>query len=67
MCCVLSGRYLKFSRELSQTPWLIGGKLKCESSVEQLIAKELMPVLGAEGELELVLGAECELELVLGV
>lgn len=47
--CLL-GRYCKFSRELSQTPWLLHGELKCASSVEELIAGPLMPVLGATGE-----------------
>lgn len=31
------GRYNKWSRNLSQTPWLIKGKRKTESSVEELI------------------------------
>lgn len=43
----VAGRYRKFNREVSQTPWLLHGELKCLSSVEELIAGPLMPVLGA--------------------
>uniref|UniRef100_A0A8C6SL11 tRNA pseudouridine synthase Pus10 n=1 Tax=Neogobius melanostomus TaxID=47308 RepID=A0A8C6SL11_9GOBI len=34
----IAGRYNKFSRSLPQTPWLIGGERRMESSVEELIA-----------------------------
>uniref|UniRef100_A0A2P2I6V8 tRNA pseudouridine(55) synthase n=1 Tax=Hirondellea gigas TaxID=1518452 RepID=A0A2P2I6V8_9CRUS len=44
----VAGRYCKFSRELSQTPWMIDGKLKCSSSVEQLIAGQIMTALLAQ-------------------
>ncbi|CAL1296093.1 unnamed protein product [Larinioides sclopetarius] len=33
----LGGRYNKYSRELSQTPWLVDGERKMESSVNELI------------------------------
>lgn len=33
----LAGRYCKYSRELSQTPWLIEGERKMKNSVEELI------------------------------
>eukprot|EP00039_Didymoeca_costata_P006890 m.94324 g.94324 ORF g.94324 m.94324 type:complete len:491 (-) comp13440_c0_seq2:198-1670(-) len=34
----VGGRYLKFSRHLSQTPWVIDGERKSEHSVEELLA-----------------------------
>ena len=37
----ISGRYLKYSRFLSQTPWEIEGKKIFESSVEEIIAHHL--------------------------
>ncbi|GIY95708.1 tRNA pseudouridine synthase Pus10 [Caerostris extrusa] len=33
----LGGRYNKYSRELSQTPWILDGERKMESSVNELI------------------------------
>eukprot|EP01103_Thecamoeba_quadrilineata_P010447 TRINITY_DN225_c0_g1_i1.p1 TRINITY_DN225_c0_g1~~TRINITY_DN225_c0_g1_i1.p1 ORF type:complete len:277 (-),score=56.57 TRINITY_DN225_c0_g1_i1:27-857(-) len=36
-----TGRYNKYSRTLSQTPWLIDGKRKTETSVEELIGLPL--------------------------
>ncbi|XP_075993042.1 tRNA pseudouridine synthase Pus10 [Genypterus blacodes] len=39
-----AGRYNKFSRSLPQTPWVIDGERRMESSVEELIAA---PVLSA--------------------
>ena len=37
----LGGRYCKYSRDLSQTPWVIEGVRKCETSVEELISGKL--------------------------
>uniref|UniRef100_A0A4W3GLD0 tRNA pseudouridine(55) synthase n=1 Tax=Callorhinchus milii TaxID=7868 RepID=A0A4W3GLD0_CALMI len=37
----VAGRYNKFSRNLPQTPWVIDGERKMESSVEELIAEPL--------------------------
>ena len=37
----ISGRYNKYSRTLSQTPWVIEGQRKSESSVEELICTEI--------------------------
>ena len=37
----IGGRYLKFSRSLSQTPWFINGKRKGDLSVEELISQPL--------------------------
>ena len=36
-----TGRYNKYSRTLSQTPWIIEGHRKSESSVEELICTEI--------------------------
>ncbi|XP_055880205.1 tRNA pseudouridine synthase Pus10-like [Biomphalaria glabrata] len=38
----IAGRYLKFSRELSQTPWLIDGKRIMEGSVQELICEPII-------------------------
>lgn len=37
----LGGRYLKYSRSLSQTPWFIEDERKGESSVEELICRKI--------------------------
>lgn len=37
----VAGRYQKFSRELSQTPWILNGKRIMESSVQELIMVEV--------------------------
>jgi len=39
--CFIGGRYCKFSRELPQTPWLINGVRKCETSIEEIIGERL--------------------------
>eukprot|EP00049_Salpingoeca_infusionum_P007406 m.120275 g.120275 ORF g.120275 m.120275 type:complete len:489 (+) comp13685_c0_seq1:39-1505(+) len=41
----VAGRYLKFSRELSQTPWFIGTERKSDSSVSEAIWGELSNVV----------------------
>ncbi|XP_011894895.1 PREDICTED: putative tRNA pseudouridine synthase Pus10 isoform X1 [Cercocebus atys] len=43
-----SGRYNKYSRNLPQTPWIIDGERKLESSVEELISDHLLAVFKAE-------------------
>ena len=40
----VGGRYCKYSRDLSQTPWLIGGVRKSESSVQELICGPIQRV-----------------------
>ncbi|XP_006817042.1 tRNA pseudouridine synthase Pus10-like [Saccoglossus kowalevskii] len=47
--CVFSGRYNKYSRLLSQTPWILEGERKTESSVEELICEKIKDVLQADG------------------
>eukprot|EP00117_Sycon_ciliatum_P026693 scpid47608/ scgid3672/ Putative tRNA pseudouridine synthase Pus10; Coiled-coil domain-containing protein 139; tRNA pseudouridine 55 synthase; tRNA pseudouridylate synthase; tRNA-uridine isomerase len=37
----IAGRYCKYSRELSQTPWLIDGQRKTETSVQEIICDPL--------------------------
>lgn len=37
----IGGRYNKLSRVLSQTPWIVDGKRKSESSVEELICEKI--------------------------
>ncbi|XP_035602752.1 tRNA pseudouridine synthase Pus10-like isoform X2 [Oncorhynchus keta] len=45
----VAGRYNKFSRTLPQTPWVIDGERRMESSVEELIAAPLFSSFRAEG------------------
>nr|XP_008119303.1 PREDICTED: putative tRNA pseudouridine synthase Pus10 isoform X1 [Anolis carolinensis]XP_008119304.1 PREDICTED: putative tRNA pseudouridine synthase Pus10 isoform X1 [Anolis carolinensis] len=44
----VAGRYNKYSRMLPQTPWIIDGERKMESSVEELISEHLMAVFKAD-------------------
>ncbi|XP_066468029.1 tRNA pseudouridine synthase Pus10 [Tiliqua scincoides] len=44
----VAGRYNKYSRTLPQTPWIIDGERKMESSVEELILEHLMAVFKAD-------------------
>ncbi|XP_076794129.1 tRNA pseudouridine synthase Pus10 isoform X2 [Arvicanthis niloticus] len=44
----VAGRYNKYSRNLPQTPWIIDGERKMESSVEELISDHLLAVFKAE-------------------
>ncbi|XP_012877998.1 PREDICTED: putative tRNA pseudouridine synthase Pus10 isoform X2 [Dipodomys ordii] len=44
----VAGRYNKYSRNLPQTPWIIDGERKLESSVEELISDHLLTVFKAE-------------------
>ncbi|KAK7834523.1 hypothetical protein U0070_017709 [Myodes glareolus] len=46
----LAGRYNKYSRNLPQTPWIIDGERKMESSVEELISDHLLAVFKAESK-----------------
>ncbi|KAG0190863.1 putative tRNA pseudouridine synthase Pus10 [Apophysomyces sp. BC1034] len=39
--CLVGGRYLKYSREYSQTPWAIRGKKLAENSVSECIGEVL--------------------------
>jgi len=54
----VGGRYCKYSRHLPQTPWLIKGVRKCETSVEELIAVKLKEYLGCEETKFLASGRE---------
>ncbi|KAJ6667085.1 hypothetical protein lerEdw1_019089 [Lerista edwardsae] len=44
----VAGRYNKYSRTLPQTPWIIDGERKMESSVEELILEHLMVTFKAD-------------------
>lgn len=46
----VAGRYNKYSRMLSQTPWIIEGIRKTESSVEELIAEKIVEIYHASGK-----------------
>ena len=41
----LAGRYNKYSRSLSQTPWVVDGVKKAETSVEELMYDQLLPMV----------------------
>ncbi|XP_077380326.1 tRNA pseudouridine synthase Pus10 isoform X2 [Festucalex cinctus] len=45
----VAGRYNKFCRSLPQTPWLIDGQRRMESSVEELIAAPVLAAFAAQG------------------
>ncbi|MBN3304819.1 PUS10 synthase, partial [Amia calva] len=45
----VAGRYNKYCRTLPQTPWVIDGERKMESSVEELISEHLLANFRAEG------------------
>jgi len=47
----LVGRYNKFSRTLSQTPWVIDGQRRMESSVQEIISESLQTASKAERNL----------------
>lgn len=44
----IGGRYTKFNRQLSQTPWLINGEKKMETSVQELICALIIEHTKAE-------------------
>mmetsp|Transcript_129137 Transcript_129137/g.251450 ORF Transcript_129137/g.251450 Transcript_129137/m.251450 type:complete len:558 (+) Transcript_129137:29-1702(+) len=44
----LSGRYVKLSRRIPQSPWIIDGERKGESSVEELVTGPLAKLFGAK-------------------
>uniref|UniRef100_A0A3Q2D632 tRNA pseudouridine(55) synthase n=1 Tax=Cyprinodon variegatus TaxID=28743 RepID=A0A3Q2D632_CYPVA len=45
----IAGRYNKFCRSLPQTPWVIDGERRMESSVEELIAAPILSAFRADG------------------
>ena len=48
-CIYVAGRYLKFSRQLSQTPWLIDGERKMEGSIQDFITDEIHKKINCKG------------------
>ncbi|KAI7728098.1 hypothetical protein M8C21_032973, partial [Ambrosia artemisiifolia] len=45
----IGGRYLKLSRNVSQTRWIIDDERKGEASVEELIGENILPVCKGDG------------------
>ncbi|KAJ0851888.1 putative pseudouridine synthase, catalytic domain superfamily, tRNA pseudouridine synthase Pus10 [Helianthus annuus] len=45
----IGGRYLKLSRNVSQTRWIIDDERKGEASVEELIGENILPMCKGEG------------------
>ncbi|KAL4579039.1 hypothetical protein LXL04_015174 [Taraxacum kok-saghyz] len=45
----IGGRYLKFSRNVSQTRWIIDDERKGEASVEELIGGNILPMCNGDG------------------
>lgn len=45
----VAGRYNKYSRSLSQTPWIIDGVRRGDSSVEELISEKIVKLFNATG------------------
>lgn len=45
----IKGQYLKYSRELSQTPWTADGKVLADGSVEELLTGKLVECYKAKG------------------
>ncbi|CAF1064698.1 unnamed protein product [Adineta steineri] len=54
----VAGRYNKYSRTLSQTPWVIDGIRKAETSVEELIALPISKLVNAKDYVFLSSGRE---------
>lgn len=50
----VAGRYLKFSRELSQTPWIIDGEKHFKGSVQELIEDQAKKVFKCDSKLALL-------------
>ncbi|KAK2184310.1 hypothetical protein NP493_270g00024 [Ridgeia piscesae] len=44
----VAGRYNKYSRTLSQTPWIIDGSRKTESSIEELVCTKIQDLFRAD-------------------
>ncbi|XP_071697918.1 uncharacterized protein [Rutidosis leptorrhynchoides] len=45
----IGGRYLKFSRNVSQTRWIIDEERKGEASVEEIIGDNVLPICNGDG------------------
>ncbi|KAF4523278.1 hypothetical protein B566_EDAN009401 [Ephemera danica] len=56
--CFIAGRYNKFSRELSQTPWVVEGDRRMEGSVQELISKSLETIAKSKSSKFLSSGRE---------
>ncbi|PRP78687.1 hypothetical protein PROFUN_13426 [Planoprotostelium fungivorum] len=45
----VAGRYIKYSRDISQSPWVIDGVRKTQFSVEEILAGPILPMFKAQG------------------
>ncbi|CAF2690117.1 unnamed protein product [Rotaria sp. Silwood2] len=54
----VAGRYNKYSRTLSQTPWIIDGVRKADTSVEELIALPISKLIVAKNHVFISSGRE---------
>jgi len=45
---LLYGRYCKYSRECSQTPWNVDNKTTLNGSVEEFLSKNTAPYFGSK-------------------
>ena len=54
----IGGRYNKYSRLLSQTPWIVDGVRKTESSVQELVCEQLCKLTRCSGHTFLASGRE---------
>ena len=43
----LTGRYMKYSRQLPQSPWILDGARKAQGSVQECITEHVLPLFGA--------------------
>ncbi|KAJ9443694.1 putative tRNA pseudouridine synthase Pus10, partial [Diplonema papillatum] len=50
---LLAGRYLKYDREMPQTPWLVGDKRMGKTSLQECLFKPLIPLIFPGGLPEL--------------
>lgn len=46
----IAGRYRKLSRDISQTPWIVGGERMKDDSVQELISSDISPYFGVNSD-----------------
>jgi tRNA pseudouridine synthase 10 len=47
----LGGRYLKYSRDVSQTPWAVGNTMLAELSVSGIVCEDIKEAFRADGKM----------------
>ena len=59
------GRYNKYSRVLSQTPWFVDGDRKSESSVQELLCTKILEIVKPQSKyiLRFLFPIECNDEV----